>query len=82
MTPARVRVYRAIARPRALTSLPASTSWRQRWRAQQLRYINRHTPQVTCTGGYAKPAWQTGTGVPNDGVRDIPDVSLFAGDGS
>ncbi|MGA8538155.1 MAG: protease pro-enzyme activation domain-containing protein, partial [Terriglobales bacterium] len=34
-----------------------------------------------CTGGYAKPSWQTGTGVPNDGVRDLPDVSLFAGDG-
>jgi subtilase family serine protease len=36
---------------------------------------------VTCTGGYAKPSWQTGTGVPSDGVRDVPDVSLFAGDG-
>ncbi len=34
-----------------------------------------------CTGGYAKPSWQTGTGVPSDGKRDIPDVSLFAGDG-
>jgi hypothetical protein len=33
-----------------------------------------------CTAGYAKPAWQTGTGVPNDKVRDIPDVSLFAAD--
>jgi hypothetical protein len=32
--------------------------------------------------GYAKPAWQTGTGVPADGVRDLPDVALFAGDGS
>jgi subtilase family serine protease len=32
--------------------------------------------------GYAKPAWQSGVaGIPNDGVRDIPDVSLFAGDG-
>ena len=32
--------------------------------------------------GYAKPAWQTGVpGIPNDGVRDIPDVSLFAGTG-
>jgi subtilase family serine protease len=32
--------------------------------------------------GYDKPAWQTGVaGIPNDGVRDIPDVSLFAGDG-
>lgn len=29
-------------------------------------------------GGYSKPAWQAGPGVPADGVRDIPDVSLFA----
>ena len=37
-----------------------------------------------CSGavtGYAKPSWQTGTGVPADSVRDIPDVSLFAADG-
>jgi hypothetical protein len=34
-----------------------------------------------CTGAWPKPAWQTGTGVPNDGVRDIPDVSLFASNG-
>jgi hypothetical protein len=35
----------------------------------------------TCQG-VAKPDWQTGlTGIPNDGVRDIPDVSLFAADG-
>ena len=31
--------------------------------------------------GYPKPAWQTGTGVPSDSVRDIPDVSLFASSG-
>jgi len=35
----------------------------------------------SCAGGYAKPSWQTGTGVPNDGKRDIPDVSLFASNG-
>ena len=35
----------------------------------------------SCAGGYAKPVWQTGTGVPADGVRDIPDVSLFASNG-
>jgi hypothetical protein len=35
----------------------------------------------TCKGGYAKPSWQTGTGVPADGVRDIPDVSLFSSAG-
>jgi len=27
---------------------------------------------------YKKPAWQTGPGVPNDGVRDVPDVAMAA----
>jgi pseudomonalisin len=27
---------------------------------------------------YAKPGWQAGTGVPADGKRDVPDVSLTA----
>jgi len=32
--------------------------------------------------GYAKPSWQTGVaGNPNDGVRDMPDVSMFSADG-
>jgi hypothetical protein len=35
----------------------------------------------SCTSGYAKPAWQSGRGVPADGVRDLPDLSLFAADG-
>jgi len=35
------------------------------------------------TGGgasamYAKPAWQTGLGVPKDGMRDVPDLALTA----
>jgi hypothetical protein len=30
---------------------------------------------------YTKPSWQSGTGVPQDGKRDIPDVSLFASNG-
>ena len=34
----------------------------------------------SCTGGYAKPSWQAIPRTPNDGVRDVPDVSLFAGD--
>jgi subtilase family serine protease len=34
----------------------------------------------TCAG-YAKPSWQSVVGVPNDGVRDIPDISLFAANG-
>ncbi len=32
--------------------------------------------------GHPKPAWQKGVpGIPNDGVRDLPDVALFAADG-
>jgi len=33
--------------------------------------------------GWQKPSWQSGvTGIPDDGVRDLPDVSFFAGDGA
>jgi pro-kumamolisin-like protein len=36
---------------------------------------------TSCTG-YPKPSWQGGIfGNPRDGVRDIPDVSLFAANG-
>ncbi len=40
--------------------------------------------QLSSTGGgasvvYSKPNWQTGVGVPDDGMRDVPDVSLAAG---
>ena len=38
-------------------------------------------PNANCARGYAKPSWQTGSGVPADGVRDIPDIALFAGNG-
>ena len=32
--------------------------------------------------GWIKPSWQAGvTGIPADGVRDLPDVSFFASDG-
>ena len=31
--------------------------------------------------GWPKPSWQSLVGVPADGVRDIPDVSLFAANG-
>ena len=27
---------------------------------------------------FSKPAWQVGTGVPSDGSRDVPDISLNA----
>ena len=39
--------------------------------------------ELVSTGGgasifFAKPAWQSGTGVPNDNARDVPDISLAA----
>jgi hypothetical protein len=34
--------------------------------------------QINCVSGTPKPSWQAGIGVPNDGVRDIPDLSLTA----
>jgi hypothetical protein len=34
-----------------------------------------------CSTGYPKPTWQQGGITPNDGARDIPDVSLFSSDG-
>jgi hypothetical protein len=30
---------------------------------------------------YPKPSWQSGTGVPQDSHRDVPDLSLFASNG-
>jgi subtilase family serine protease len=36
---------------------------------------------LTCSGGYPKPSWQTSS-TPADGARDLPDVSVFAGDGT
>ena len=53
---------------------------------------NESCPPATCSAGdatfyasgggvstqYAKPAWQTGLGVPADGKRDLPDLALNA----
>jgi hypothetical protein len=39
-------------------------------------------PNTGACAGYPKPSWQTGPGVPADGVRDIPDVSWFASNGA
>jgi subtilase family serine protease len=32
------------------------------------------TGMYACSGGYTKPSWQTGAGVPADGARDLPDT--------
>ena len=39
--------------------------------------------ELSSTGGgvsiyYSKPSWQAGAGVPNDGMRDVPDISFSA----
>jgi len=39
------------------------------------------TPSNGTCRGWEKPRWQQVLGNPNDGVRDLPDVSLFAGNG-
>ncbi len=41
------------------------------------------TPEVVggSCAGYPKPAWQSVFGNPRDGVRDLPDVSIFASNG-
>ncbi|MGA2135193.1 MAG: protease pro-enzyme activation domain-containing protein [Bryobacteraceae bacterium] len=39
------------------------------------------TPSASGGGSsifFAKPSWQTGSGVPNDGARDVPDISISA----
>ncbi len=42
---------------------------------------NLVTGLYACESGYSKPDWQVGRGVPQDGVRDLPDVSLAAAGG-
>jgi hypothetical protein len=36
---------------------------------------------ISCVSGNPKPSWQNAPGVPDDFVRDIPDISLFAANG-
>lgn len=43
--------------------------------------ISNPDGSITCTAGYPKPVWQVGSSVPQDKVRDLPDVSLFSANG-
>ena len=68
----------------------------QPWNSSQygLNILNQYTlsgdTSTSMAGGSGgasivyttKPTWQTGTGVPADSVRDLPDVSLFASSGA
>jgi len=48
---------------------------------------NETSSQGLAAGGggrsifYPQPSWQTGSGVPNDGVRHVPDIAFNAGSG-
>jgi uncharacterized protein (TIGR03437 family) len=53
------------------------------WNDTQLSLANGGG--LAATGGgasifFPKPAWQAGNGVPNDGARDVPDLSFSASD--
>jgi subtilase family serine protease len=43
--------------------------------------VNTQGVVGSCTQKYPKPSWQSGTSVPKDSSRDLPDVSLFASNG-
>jgi subtilase family serine protease len=43
--------------------------------------INGATPSNGTCQGWKKPSWQNVLGNPQDGVRDLPDVSMFSSDG-
>lgn len=44
--------------------------------------VNDSKNTTSCKGGNVKPSWQIGVaGIPSDGLRDVPDVSLFAANG-
>lgn len=36
---------------------------------------------TSCSGGYARPSWQAVAGVSTSSTRDLPDLSLFSGNG-
>jgi len=43
--------------------------------------LGENPPELCASGGgasqyFSKPSWQTGTGVPADGQRDVPDISV------
>jgi len=43
--------------------------------------VSNGSTVASCSGGWAKPSYQNVLGVPADGKRDVPDVSLMASNG-
>jgi hypothetical protein len=60
--------------PSALSYIPEMA-----WNETSSPYNPQHVLWAGAGGAstyFSKPSWQTGTGVPNDGARDVPDLSL------
>jgi subtilase family serine protease len=52
----------------------------------EVTWNDTNSSQISAGGGgastiFGKPSWQTGTGVPNDGKRDVPDIALSGSNG-
>lgn len=64
----------------AISYIP-ETTWNETPTLADLQDTNLGNNQLSASGGgastlFTKPSWQVGTGVPSDGKRDVPDVSL------
>jgi hypothetical protein len=44
--------------------------------------LGYYATSSAAAASYPKPAWQSGSGVPADAARDLPDLSLFAANGA
>ena len=91
--PLLLNVYTAYANVEALCNAALNSTTISTWSLVEMASggggvsactTNSSTPTSTtwfpnsCSGGYAKPSWQTGVaGIPADGKRDLPDISLF-----
>jgi Pro-kumamolisin, activation domain/Abnormal spindle-like microcephaly-assoc'd, ASPM-SPD-2-Hydin len=91
--PLLLNVYTAYASVEALCNAALNSTTISTWSLVEMASggggvsactTNSSTPTSTtwfpnsCSGGYAKPSWQTGVaGIPADGKRDLPDISLF-----
>ncbi|HEY4053284.1 MAG TPA: S53 family peptidase, partial [Terriglobales bacterium] len=52
----------------------------------EVTWNDTNTSQISSAGGgastiFGKPSWQTGTGVPADGKRDVPDIAFSGSNG-
>lgn len=64
----------------ALEYIPEE-AWNDTTASQCLQSTPSNPPALCASGGgasqyFSKPSWQTGTGVPADGKRDVPDISV------